>query len=213
MTDEELIPLYERSNEGDRIEILMALNFSSGTAGPGFLRRVATTVEGYAGYRSVAATSLARRVQSESTATLVECLRDRSTQVQQTAAALLAEYGDDSAAGDFFAWIEKRMKRKSRERNGDPLEVPSLLLYGARHSAVDRVGHILSVASYLAPDELDRLAELGLHPDTAEKAELRGQVNREQLARAAHQWLLESMRPLKFEDVDWNRLDVMARRA
>lgn len=93
--------------------------------------------------------------------TYVGALADSYAPVQVIAAMALAEYGDDRAGEEPIEWLDRKLKRKNRSSSWDPLEVPSVLAYAARHGLLDALAAVLDRnLPRLEPEERARLTEV-----------------------------------------------------
>lgn len=137
MRDNTVIAALPYARGYDRELLVGALGSSAGTEGATELRRIAQPDSGEHGrIRATAIEALSRRTGAADTPVYARALRDRSTLVQTHASLALADVGDERAAGEFLAWLVRKLRRKTRVDTWDPDEVPSLVRYAARNPQI-----------------------------------------------------------------------------
>lgn len=154
--DADLITALPYARGFDRELLICALGYSEGEEGGAELRRLFQTEKGH--NRESALASLAFRAGAASTSLCVQALHTPSAQLQETAARLLVEFGDASAAAEMLDWLDMRLRRKNRSRTWDPTELPSGISSAVRNGQLREVATVISRRwSNLEDDERDWL--------------------------------------------------------
>lgn len=135
LREEEILERYESAPELERGDLLVALRETDGEPGLRLLWRVAHEPEPRdKRLRFVAVASLlVRRV--DVTDDLIAGLSSRSTGEQAAAASMLAHRGDARACEPMLAWLQRKLRKKSRAATGahDPWEIQYSVSCLARH--------------------------------------------------------------------------------
>jgi len=159
-SDDVLMAALEHARGDDRTVLVGALGRARGDLGPEALRRFVRPEGGEAGHtRAAALQALGRRVGADETMLYASALTDRSVPVQLAAIQVLAQCGDRRAAREVFGWLQRKLRRKSRSRNWDPEEVPSVIRYADRNGLLAAVAELL--VEHLGTLEDDERAWLG----------------------------------------------------
>ena len=140
--DADLISALPYARGFDRELLICALGYSEGEGGEAELRRLFETENGH--NRSAAVASLALRVGAASTPVLVQALHTTSAQLQESAARLLAKFGDASDSAELLGWVDRRLGRKNRSRTWDPTELPTGIIFAARHGQLSEVAAVIT---------------------------------------------------------------------
>ena len=141
--DDDILAVLPHARGDDREVLIWTLAHAEGPSVVDALEDLFATTRGYE--RSAALYALASRAGAGSTHWCVEALRSTSFNLQEKAASLLAEVGDETATPDVFEWLTRKLRSKSRPHGfWSPFTVPAAINFATRHGVHAQVGQILA---------------------------------------------------------------------